>query len=124
MIGNVTREMLLSGEWRNRQFRPLSVVAPPEKRLELQHPLPRFLTYLRRALVGAGFREVSRPILETQFWNLNAIFMHKSHSVRSPKHLLAIDGVTPPEESPELTAATRACQERFAREYQGTGISG
>ncbi len=124
MIGNVTREMLLSGEWRNRQFRPLSVVAPPEKRLELQHPLPRFLTYLRRALVGAGFREVSSPILETQFWNLNVLFMQKCHPVRSPKHLLAIDGVRLPEESPELAATTRACQERFAREYQGTGLSG
>jgi phenylalanyl-tRNA synthetase alpha chain len=116
--------MLLSGAWRKRQFRPLSVVAPPEKRLELQHPLPRFLTYLRRSLVAAGFREVSRPILETQFWNLNAIFMHKYHAVRSPKHLLAIDGVTLPEDSPELSTITRACQERFAREYQGIGTSG
>ncbi|GAC1567081.1 MAG: phenylalanine--tRNA ligase subunit alpha [Ktedonobacteraceae bacterium] len=124
MIGSVTREMLLSGEWRNRQFRPLSVVAPPEKRLELQHPLPRFLSYLRSALVAAGFSEVSRPILETQFWNLNVLFMQKCHPVRSPKHLLAIDGVSLPEESPTMSAATRACQERFALEYQGLGTSG
>ncbi len=57
MVGDVTREMLLSGEWRDKQFRPLSVVAPPEIRLELQHPLPRFLTYLRRSLAYAGFRK-------------------------------------------------------------------
>src|SRR5712691_2022539 len=44
MVSNVTHEMLLSGEWRNKEFRPLSVVAPTEIRLELQHPLPRFLT--------------------------------------------------------------------------------
>lgn len=124
MVGNITREMLLSGAWRNRQFRPLSVVAPPEIRLELQHPLPRFLTYLRRSLASAGFREVSSPILETQFWNLNAIFMHKCHPVRSPKHLLAIDGVSLPEDDPEIAASTRACQERFSREYQGLGTSG
>lgn len=124
MIGSVTREMLLSGAWRERQFRPLSVVAPPEKHLELQHPLPRFLTYLRSSLVAAGFSEVSRPILETQFWNLNVLFMHKCHPVRSPKHLLAIDGVTLPEDSPEMSAATIACQERFALEYQGKGTSG
>src|SRR5215469_9764634 len=110
MVGNVTREMLLSGEWRTQQFRPLSVVAPPEIRLELQHPLPRFLTYLRRSLVSAGFCEVSSPILETQFWNLNAIFMHKYHPVRSSRHLLAIEGISLPEDSPELEARTRACQ--------------
>ncbi len=123
MVGNVTREMLLSGEWRGRQFRPLSVMAPPEIRLELQHPLPRFLTYLRRSLVAAGFREVSSPILETQFWNLNVLFMHKYHPVRSSKHLLAIDGITLPEDNPEIAASTLACQERFAREYQGKGTS-
>ena len=123
-IGSVTRDMLLSGEWRNRQFRPLSVVAPPEKRLELQHPLPRFLSYLRGSLVAAGFSEVSRPILETQFWNLNVLFMQKCHPVRSPKHLLAIDGVTLPEESAAMSEATRACQQRFAMEYSGKGTSG
>lgn len=124
MIGSVTREMLLSGEWRDRQFRPLSVVAPPEKRLELLHPLPRFLSYLRSSLVASGFSEVSRPILETQFWNLNVLFMQKCHPVRSPKHLLAIDGVTLPEESPAMVEATRTCQQRFALEYQGRGTSG
>ena len=123
-IGSVTRDMLLSGAWRGRQFRPLSVVAPPEKRLELQHPLPRFLKYLRSALVAAGFSEVSRPILETQFWNLNVLFMQKCHPVRSPRHLLAIDGVTLPQESAGMSEATRACQERFAQEYQGEGASG
>ncbi len=123
-IGSVTRDMLLSGAWRGRQFRPLSVVAPPEKRLELQHPLPRFLRYLRDSLVAAGFSEVSRPILETQFWNLNVLFMQKCHPVRSPRHLLAIDGVTLPEESAAMSEATRACQERFALEYAGKGTSG
>ncbi|HEU0000008.1 MAG TPA: hypothetical protein VFQ36_03870 [Ktedonobacteraceae bacterium] len=123
-IGSVTRDLLLSGAWRERQFRPLSVVAPPEKRLELQHPLPRFLSYLRHSMVAAGFSEVSRPILETQFWNLNVLFMQKCHPVRSPRHLLAIDGVTLPEESAAMSEATRACQQRFALEYQGKGTSG
>ena len=123
-IGSVTRDMLLSGAWRGRQFRPLSVVAPPEKRLELRHPLPRFLDYLRNALVAAGFNEVSRPILETQFWNLNVLFMQKCHPVRSPRHLLAIDGVTLPKEEAAMSEAERACQERFALEYQGKGTSG
>ncbi len=124
MIGDVTREMLLSGEWRDKQFRPLSVVAPPEIRLELQHPLPRFLTYLRRSLAYAGFREVASPILETEFWNLNVLFMQKYHPVRSSKHLLAIEGISLAEESPEVEARTHACQQRFAREYQGLGTSG
>jgi phenylalanyl-tRNA synthetase alpha chain len=124
MVGNITREMLLNGEWRNKQFRPLSVVAPPEIRLELQHPLPRFLTYLRRSLVSAGFHEVTSPILETQFWNLNAIFMQKYHPVRSSKHLLSIDGITLPSDSEERDSATRAFQRQFSREYEGNGASG
>ncbi len=124
MVGDITREMLVSGEWRNKQFRPLSVVAPPEIRLELQHPLPRFLTYLRRSLVAAGFHEVTSPILETQFWNLNALFMQKYHPVRSSKHLLSIDGITLPADSGEREASTRTFQQRFRREYQGEGTSG
>jgi phenylalanyl-tRNA synthetase alpha chain len=123
-VSTITREMLLNGEWRNKQFRPLSVVAPPEIRLELQHPLPRFLTYLRRSLVAAGFHEVTSPILETQFWNLNAIFMQKYHPVRSAKHLLSIDDITLPAESDEREAATRVFQRQFSREYEGHGTSG
>jgi phenylalanyl-tRNA synthetase alpha chain len=124
MIGNITREMLLSGEWRTKQFRPLSVVAPPEILLELRHPLPRFLTYLRRSLVAAGFHEVSSPILETQFWNLNAIFMQKYHPVRSEKHLLSIDGITLSADSDERESTTRTFQSQFNREYEGKGTSG
>jgi len=124
MVSNITREMLMNGEWRNKQFRPLSVVAPPEIRLELQHPLPRFLTYLRYSLVAAGFHEVTSPILETQFWNLNAIFMQKYHPVRSTKHLLSIDGITLPPDSEERESATRTFQRQFSREYEGNGTSG
>ena len=135
-VGDVTREMLLSGEWRNKQFRPLSVVAPPEIRLELQHPLPRFLTYLRRSLANAGYQESSspihrgsptdrgNPILETEFWNLNVLFMQKYHPVRSSKHLLAIEGISLAEDSLDIAAHTHACQQRFAQEYQGMGTSG
>jgi phenylalanyl-tRNA synthetase alpha chain len=124
MVSNITREMLMNGEWRNKQFRPLSVVAPPEIRLELQHPLPRFLTYLRRSLVAAGFHEVTSPILETQFWNLNAIFMQKYHPVRSSKHLLSIDGITLPADFGERESATRTFQVQFSKEYEGNGKSG
>ena len=38
MVSNITREMLLSGEWRNKDFRPLSVVAPPEFVLNYNTP--------------------------------------------------------------------------------------
>jgi phenylalanyl-tRNA synthetase alpha chain len=124
MVSNITREMLVNGEWRNKQFRPLSVVAPPEIRLELQHPLPRFLTYLRRSLVAAGFHEVTSPILETQFWNLNALFMQKYHPVRGEKHLLSIDGITLAADSDEIESTTRTFQRQFSREYQGKGTSG
>lgn len=124
MVGDVTRDMLFSGEWRKKEFRSLSVLAPPEIRLELQHPLPRFITYLRRSLAYAGFSEVAGSILETEFWNLNALFMQKYHPVRSPKHLLAIEEVSLPADSPDIEARTLACQERFAREYQGLGTSG
>ncbi|HYX49784.1 MAG TPA: hypothetical protein VE843_08575, partial [Ktedonobacteraceae bacterium] len=124
MVSDITREMLLNGQWRDKQFRPLSVVAPPEIRLEMQHPLPRFLTYLRRSLVAAGFHEVSSPILETQFWNLNAIFMQKYHPVRSAKHLLSIDGITLPSDSDERESDTRTFQRQFSREYEGNGPSG
>jgi phenylalanyl-tRNA synthetase alpha chain len=124
MVSNITREMLVNGEWRNKQFRPLSVVAPPEIRLELQHPLPRFLTYLRRSLVAAGFHEVTSPILETQFWNLNALFMQKYHPVRSSKHLLSIDGITLHADTEERESTTRTFQRQFSREYEGNGTSG
>src|SRR5258708_2295503 len=67
---------------------------------------------------------VSRIGLETQFWNLNALFMHKYHPVRSSKHLLAIDGISLPEEPPKIEHSTRVLQERISEEYEGKGMSG
>jgi len=82
-IGQLTPELLRSGAWREKEFRSYdlrTVSAPmyPGKR----HFYERFLEEVREALVGLGFQEAHGPLVETEFWNMDALFMAQDHPAR------------------------------------------
>jgi phenylalanyl-tRNA synthetase alpha chain len=82
-IGQLTPDLLKSGGWRDKHFRPYDLktaAAPlqPGKR----HFYERFLDEVREALVGLGFREVNGSLTETEFWNMDALFMAQDHPAR------------------------------------------
>jgi len=82
-IGTLTPEVLESGEWRERGFRAYSVKTPPVRvLLGRKNPYVTFLERLKDKLVSLGFEEFDGPLLETEFWNSDALFMPQFHSAR------------------------------------------
>jgi phenylalanyl-tRNA synthetase alpha chain len=82
-IGTVTPELLKGGEWRDRGFRKYSVKTPPVRvLLGRKNPYVTFLERLKDKLVSLGFEEFDGPLLETEFWNSDALFMPQFHSAR------------------------------------------
>ncbi|HUV07386.1 MAG TPA: phenylalanine--tRNA ligase subunit alpha, partial [Spirochaetia bacterium] len=82
-IGSLTPEILQSGEWRKRGFRAYSVKTPPVRvLLGRTNPYVAFLEKLKDKLVSLGFEEFDGPLLETEFWNSDALFMPQFHSAR------------------------------------------
>ncbi|MDR2493663.1 MAG: phenylalanine--tRNA ligase subunit alpha [Spirochaetaceae bacterium] len=79
----LTAEMLADGSWREKRFRPYNVKVPPARMvIGRTNPYGRFLEGVKDKLVSLGFEEFDGPLVETEFWNSDALFMPQFHSAR------------------------------------------
>jgi phenylalanyl-tRNA synthetase alpha chain len=82
-LGALTREMLRTGAWKNAVFRRYNVDTPPVRvLLGRRNPYCEYLEYVKDKLVSLGFQEFDGPLVETEFWNSDALFMPQFHSAR------------------------------------------
>ncbi len=81
--GALTPEMLKSGEWKSVSFRRYNIDVPPTRVLVgRKNPYCLFLERLKNTLSSLGFEEFDGPLVETEFWNSDALFMPQFHSAR------------------------------------------
>jgi phenylalanyl-tRNA synthetase alpha chain len=90
-IAQLTPEMIKTGEWKNRNFRKYNVKTPapiiyPGKK----QPYVQFIEGIREKLIGLGFQEMKGPMVETFFWNCDALFMPQDHPARSSHDVLIL----------------------------------
>ncbi len=82
-IGAVTPSLLSSGEWKNKSFRGYSLNTPPSRvLLGRRNPYGEYLQWVKDKLASLGFEEFDGPLVETEFWNGDALFMPQFHSAR------------------------------------------
>ncbi len=82
-IGNLTPEMLADGSWKSSGFRRYNISMRPARVLMgRKNPYADFIRVLKDKLVSLGFEEFDGPLLETEFWNGDALFMPQFHSAR------------------------------------------
>jgi len=82
-IGDLTPELLQTGEWRNHSFRPYNICGPtPPLYPGKKNPYAEFLDRVTRILIGLGFQEAKGPLVELEFWNCDALFMPQDHVAR------------------------------------------
>lgn len=82
-VGQLTRGMIKSGEWRNVSFKRYDVNAEYEKINSASiHPMHAFLNDIANIWVSMGFTEVKGPIIEPAFWNFDTLFIPQDHPTR------------------------------------------
>jgi phenylalanyl-tRNA synthetase alpha chain len=82
-IGVITPELLRDGAWRRGVFRSYNIQLPPQRVLAgRKNPYVEFLEELKDKLAALGFEEFDGPLLETEFWNCDALFMPQFHAAR------------------------------------------
>jgi len=82
-IGALTRDMITKGAWKRERFRKYDINAPAEDVYPARlHPLHEFLDIIRSIWLNMGFTEVSGPIIESAFWNFDALFSPQDHPTR------------------------------------------
>ncbi len=82
-IGALTPEILQDGSWRSRGFRPYSIGGARVRPLiGRRNPYVEFLERLKDKLASLGFEEFDGPLVESEFWNSDALFMPQFHPAR------------------------------------------
>ena len=82
-IGTLTPQMLETGSWKGKPFRSYNVKTPPTRLTPgRSNPYAKFLENVKDKLASLGFEEFDGPLVETEFWNSDALFMPQFHAAR------------------------------------------
>ncbi len=80
----LTPEMLKLGTWKNKKFRAYNIALnPPRQSIGRKHPYKEFLDFVKYKFIGMGFEEMRGPLVENEFWDMDALFMPQFHPARN-----------------------------------------
>ncbi|WP_248517905.1 phenylalanine--tRNA ligase subunit alpha [Salinarchaeum laminariae] len=83
-VGQVTPELLTSGDWESAEFAEYSVEADAETPAAGRtHVLRQTVERVKDVLVGMGFSEMEGPHVDADFWINDALFMPQDHPART-----------------------------------------
>jgi phenylalanyl-tRNA synthetase alpha chain len=83
-ISQLTPEHLKDGSWRNFSFRKYSIhLRPPRLAVGRRHAYREFLDTVKTKLTSMGFQEMRGELVETEFWDMDALFMPQFHPARA-----------------------------------------
>ena len=82
-VSQLTPELLKDGSWRAKRFRKYTIsLRAPRIGAGKRHPYREFLDLVKAKLVSMGFQEMRGPLVETEFWNMDALYMPQFHPAR------------------------------------------
>ena len=82
-VGTLTRDQILSGAWKGLSLRRYDVGKLPKRVYPGKiHPYQRLLDEMRRILFDMGFTEMAGGIVQSSFWNFDALFQPQDHPAR------------------------------------------
>lgn len=123
----LTREMLRTGEWReilgSTGFRPYTIGEAPAPVVGRRDAYREFLDVVKTKLLALGFEEMSGSLVETEFWDMDALFLPQFHPAREIHDVYFVEGEDGEFafESGDEAADTIAA---VAKEHEGNGPSG
>ncbi len=83
LIEKSTPQLIRSNSWKEKRFRRFDVkINVPSIFGGRKQHYRRFLDEVRQKFVGLGFKEMKGPIVETDFWDMDALFMPQFHAAR------------------------------------------
>ena len=94
--------MLKDGSWRNYTFRKYSIsLRPPRLAVGRRHPYREFLDSVKNKLVSMGFQEMRGELVETEFWDMDALYMPQFHPARAIHDVYFVKNPTHAKSIPE-----------------------
>jgi phenylalanyl-tRNA synthetase alpha chain len=82
-VSQLTPDLIITGKWRETKLRKFDVTAAgPEFYPAKAHPLQQVIQKAREIFLEMGFTEIRGPLVETAFWNFDALFQPQDHPAR------------------------------------------
>ncbi len=82
-VNVLTRDMLLSGSWKNTKLREYDISAPAEIPFAAKrHMISRLRKKITKIFMQMGFEEMYGPQIQSSFWNFDALFQPQDHPAR------------------------------------------
>ena len=82
-VSKITPEMLSSGSWKNYDLKQFDVTKPgPLLKAGKIHPLINLINEIREIFLSMGFTEIRGPIIESAFFNFDALYQPQDHPAR------------------------------------------
>lgn len=82
-IGNLNPELISTGLWKDVKLKHYNVEASGKKiNVGKKSPYASFLDWARNKMVSLGFEESKGELVQTEFWNMDALYMPQFHSAR------------------------------------------
>ena len=83
LMERLTASAIKTGAWKGKKFRRFDVkINVPSIFAGRKQHYRRFLDEVRQKFIALGFKEMSGPLVETDFWDMDALFMPQFHSAR------------------------------------------
>lgn len=113
-LTQLTPEMLKDGSWQDKSFRKYHIaLKPPRITAGRAHPYRQFLHGVQTKLVSMGFQEMRGPLVESEFWNMDALYMPQFHPARDIHDVYFVKELAPADDiDPALLERVAVTHER------------
>ncbi|MXV62584.1 phenylalanine--tRNA ligase subunit alpha [Natronorubrum sp. JWXQ-INN-674] len=121
-VGQVTPELLTSGDWEDVEFAEYNVEADAEQfEGGKVHILRQMSERVKDVLVGMGFQEMDGPHADADFWINDCLFMPQDHPARTHWDRFALEQPSHIDELPEdlVERVERAHREGIGEDSEG-----
>jgi phenylalanyl-tRNA synthetase alpha chain len=125
-LAALTTEHLKSGKWReilaSSGYRRYAIAAPPVPVVGRRDPYREFLDSVKKTLLGLGFEEMTGSLVETEFWDMDALFLPQFHPARAIHDVYFVEDPAKPGELAKQRSMAddeKKAIEAVAREHEG-----
>ncbi|MCX6673010.1 MAG: phenylalanine--tRNA ligase subunit alpha, partial [Methanothrix sp.] len=106
-IGKITSEMIKTGKWFEKEgtlfwenkgkmlrVRPYDVTLAADRIVPgKKHPYQRLIDFMREIMLEMGFVEIKGQIVQSSFWNFDALFQPQDHPAREMQDTFYLDSL-------------------------------
>jgi len=112
VVDKITPQMLREGTWQNKTFRRYDVTLDvPSINGGKKQPYRAFLDRIRQKFIALGFEEMDGPLVETELYNMDALYMPQFHSARDIHDAYYIKNPKQGQLDPKLVKRIKAAHE-------------